>query len=157
MLGSINEVQKALESGPKTLIELFDLLRSLGEVPGGKDPRGLLKSILSRSGQFIFNKLSSTYSIYQAEPEVDTIIDEMMNEDPPTVVVVAKPENDDILEELRDATEEIKEESPLASETKATDKLEEDSPPASETKATDKSDKYDPKVPSFFPKLRKLD
>jgi len=134
----ITEAEKVLTSGPKSLDELFSILRVRDQVPGGKDPKPLLRSLLTQSGRFTYDRLSKVVSIRQPEPtelEVDDIISEMMIEEPPPVVEVetTEPEEEDIFDVLRRATDEVVEEPP----------------PVSETKLTESDN--DPKNPSFFP------
>lgn len=119
---------------------LFPRLKARHQIPKGFNPKPILKRILNQSGLFEVSDAtrSGIYSIRGSEVVVPEVIDQPEVVDPP--LEIKEPE--------------VVLENPPPDET-----LVEDPPPVSETNVKmedEEFEEYDQKVPSFFPKLRKI-
>jgi hypothetical protein len=128
------EALDILGSGPKGIDELYSLLKLRKEVPGGKDPKYILKTLLGKSDQVVYSKTLKLYSLLveeddSADPE---------EEAPPTAQAEAT----------------VSEPEPV-SETKTESDESVEPPPISETRVetfSSQSETVGPKVPAFFPR-----
>jgi hypothetical protein len=138
----LREAECLLENGSMELGELYATLKEKEQVPTGKDPKYILKSLLTQTGRYTYDRFSKIISKIQLEEDVIVEDPPVVIEETPVVVEVPTTEPEkDILKELSGNTDEIEEETPPVSETHAT----------AESKST-----YDPRVPSFFPKNIKI-
>lgn len=118
----LSTAERVLTEEPLTFADLFLRLKTRNRIPGGFNPRPILRRILNESGLFNLS-FSDTYSIrdrYQAEP---------VSEPEPQVEIPSEPEEETILAEPEAMIEESKPqvEAPSVSETNVAVESEESS------------------------------